>query len=85
MIKIARHDFVVGVEDNPIFKALMPIAPKEVVKTQIMSDMVTLFIALINEYGESELADMIDKTLHEAIIEKDTVKVEHIEHDTDNT
>lgn len=85
MLQIFEHGIKVGVENKPIFKQLMPYAPKSVVKTQIMCDMETLFIALINEYSVSELADMIDKTLHDAIKEKDNVKVEHIEHDTDNT
>lgn len=85
MLKISNNSIMVGVEDIPLFKALMPYAPKEVTKTQIMSDMTTLFIVLLNEYGESELADMIDKTLHVAIKHKDDAEVKYIDHDTNNT
>lgn len=85
MIKIFEDAIHIGVESNPLFKALMPIEPKFVVKAQIMTDMTTLFIAIIKNYGESEVADMIDKALHTAIKHKDDVEVKNINHDTDNT
>lgn len=85
MLQIFEHGIKVGVENKPIFKSLFPYAPQAVIKTQIMSDMITLFVALINDYSESEVADMIQKALEQAIKEKDMVKVEHVEHDIDNT
>lgn len=68
MIHVEYKEVKLGITkvmaDNiPLFDELYKLSPEACTKTTIMSDLHTLFIALMHKYGATEAINMIQRSL----------------------
>ena len=69
MIKVMNNSVEVGIERNPLTEQLMKIDESATVKAVLAVDLQSLFISLIDRYGDADTAELIEVALkgaHEA-------------------
>ena len=77
MLTVKRNHVYLEIEDTPLTSLLQTISQddKPVQYAVTCADLTILFLALINRYGKSQVADMIQGALETAIKNENIVKV----------
>lgn len=67
MIKVENGRVEVGIAKNPLVELLAKVDMKAVEKAAVQTDLIYLWIGIIEGFGKDEVADIIQESLNEAI------------------
>ncbi len=67
MLRIVNHHVELGLDNDNLLKLLNDIDPVRTERTQLMADLLQLWIALISKYGKDDTATFIEDSLKYAI------------------
>ena len=83
MIKVENGRVEVGIVKNPLVELLAKVNMKALEKAAVQTDLIYLWIGIIEKFGKDEVADIIQESLNEAIKIMDN-KAYHCEDHSEN-
>lgn len=69
-------------DNMPLFDELYKLSPKACTRATLLSDLHTLFIALMHKYGTTEAINMIQLSLEGIVEDYENSKITHLDKET---